>query len=101
MTTLSTHVLDSARGKPAAGLEVTLDGTVTATTDADGRIGFPGELTPGDHTLDFATGAWFSAQYRDTFFPTAQVAFQVEQGRSHLHVALLLGPFSFTAYRGS
>lgn len=101
MTTLSTHVLDSARGRPAAGLSVTLDGDVTGTTDDDGRIRFDGELAAGPHTLDYATGAWFAAQYRDTFFPTAQVAFEIEEDRPHVHVALLLGPFSFTAYRGS
>lgn len=101
MTTLSTHVLDAARGRPAVGLSVTLDGTQVATTDADGRIAFDGEIGAGAHTLEYATGAWFGDQYRDTFFPSAQVAFEVEPDRPHLHVALLLSPFSHTVYRGS
>ncbi|GAA3531606.1 5-hydroxyisourate hydrolase [Aeromicrobium flavum] len=101
MTTLSTHVLDAARGRPAAGLVVTLDGTLAATTDTDGRIAFDGEIGAGPHALEYATGAWFDDQYRDTFFPSAHVAFVVEPDRPHLHVALLLGPFSYTAYRGS
>lgn len=101
MTTLSTHVLDAAAGAPAAALTVTLDGDRTAVTGADGRVRFDGEVEPGTHTLDYATGAWFAAQDRETFFPSAQLTFEVEPDRSHLHVALLLSPFSYTAYRGS
>lgn len=99
MTTLSTHVLDSTEGTPAAGLEVTLDRTTTATTDPDGRIRFEGELPEGEHALTFATGAWFGR--RPHFHPEVTVAFVVDPGREHLHVALLLGPYSYTTYRGS
>ncbi|MFD6445853.1 hydroxyisourate hydrolase [Promicromonospora sp. NPDC060204] len=97
MTTASTHVLDAARGLPAAGLAVTL-GTRQAVTDDDGRIAW-GEVTPGRHVLTFAAGDWFAAQGRDTFF--GQVLLDVVLGPEHTHVALLLSPFAYTTYRGS
>ncbi len=101
MTTLSTHVLDAALGVPAADLEVRLDDEPATVTDADGRVGRVGEVGPGAHVLTFATGAWFGAQGRDTFFPSVQIAFEVDPGQEHYHVALLLSPFAYTIYRGS
>lgn len=106
MTTASTHVLDAARGLPAAGMAVTLapkDVANPATeqhavTDADGRISW-GEVTPGRHVLTFAAGDWFGAQDRETFF--GQVVLDVVLGPEHTHVALLLSPFAYTTYRGS
>lgn len=104
MTTLSTHVLDAALGRPAAGLALihTLpDGSArTATTDDDGRVRFEGEVPPGPHTLTFTTGPWFAAQDRETFFPEVNIGFTVAPGEHH-HVALLLSPFAYTTYRGS
>jgi len=104
MTTVSTHVLDAARGRPAAGLAVTLrapDGTTkTGRTDADGRLRPPDELAPGVHAFTFATGPWFAAQDRETFYPEITVTFTVTEGEHH-HVALLLSPFAYTTYRGS
>ncbi|WP_129784518.1 hydroxyisourate hydrolase [Promicromonospora panici] len=97
MSTASTHVLDAARGLPAAGLAVTL-GDRQAQTDADGRISW-GEVTPGRHVLTFAVGDWFGAQDRETFF--GQVVLDVVLGPDHTHVALLLSPFAYTTYRGS
>ncbi|MFD7308776.1 hydroxyisourate hydrolase [Promicromonospora sp. NPDC059942] len=97
MSTASTHVLDAARGLPAAGLAVTL-GIRQAVTDDDGRIAW-GEVTPGRHVLTFAAGDWFAAQGRDTFF--GQVLLDVVLGPEHTHVALLLSPFAYTTYRGS
>ena len=106
MTTASTHVLDAARGLPAAGLAVALvstgsTGSTTerqAVTDADGRISW-GEVTPGRHVLTFAAGDWFEAQDRETFF--GRVVLDVVLGPDHTHVALLLSPFAYTTYRGS
>ena len=103
MSTASTHVLDAARGLPAAGLAVTLVSTGStierqAVTDADGRISW-GEVTPGRHVLTFAVGDWFGAQDRETFF--GQVVLDVVLGPDHTHVALLLSPFAYTTYRGS
>lgn len=106
MSTASTHVLDAARGLPAAGLAVVLvstgsTGSTTerqAVTDADGRISW-GEVTPGRHVLTFAAGDWFGAQDRETFF--GRVVLDVVLGPDHTHVALLLSPFAYTTYRGS
>jgi 5-hydroxyisourate hydrolase len=97
VSTASTHVLDAARGLPAAGLTVTL-GDRQAVTDADGRISW-GEVTPGSHVLTFAAGDWFAAQERETFF--GRVVLDVVLGPDHTHVALLLSPFAYTTYRGS
>ncbi|MFS0886350.1 hydroxyisourate hydrolase [Aeromicrobium sp. 179-A 4D2 NHS] len=101
MTTLSTHVLDQVLGVPASGLVVLLDGAVVTATDDDGRIRFEGQIAPGPHTLDYAIADWFAARDRDAFFGAVRLTFEVEPGRPHLHVALLLGPYSYTAYRGS
>jgi 5-hydroxyisourate hydrolase len=103
VSTASTHVLDAARGVPAAGLTVTLVSTGSTTerqavTDDDGRISW-GEVTPGRHVLTFAAGDWFAAQDRETFF--GQVVLDVVLGPDHTHVALLLSPFAYTTYRGS
>lgn len=112
MSTASTHVLDAARGLPAAELAVTLELVSTsstsgtgsagevrhAVTDADGRISW-GEVAPGRHALTFAVGDWFGAQDRETFF--GEVVLDVVLGPDHTHVALLLSPFAYTTYRGS
>lgn len=104
MTTLSTHVLDAALGQPAVGLDVVLaggDGTfvAAATTDADGRISWVPNVDPGTHSLTFATGEWFAAAERDTFFPVVTLTVGLDDG--HTHVALLLSPYSYTTYKGS
>lgn len=104
MTTCSTHVLDAALGRPADTMDVVLSGdgvTASATTDADGRIRFAEDLTAGIHRLTFATGPWFATSGRDTFFPSIDVTFEVKPEEQHYHVALLLGAYSYTTYRGS
>jgi 5-hydroxyisourate hydrolase len=104
VSTFSTHVLDAVLGRPAAGVDVVLtlpDGSaVTGTTDADGRARLDVDLPRGEHALRFATGSWFAAQQRATFFPSVTVPFVVADDGHH-HVALLLSPFSYTTYRGS
>jgi 5-hydroxyisourate hydrolase len=99
MTTCSTHVLDAVLGVPAQGIRVRLD-DAEATTDADGRARFDVDLEPGEHTVTFETGAYFSAAGRETFYPTVTVTFAVADQR-HVHVPLLLSPYSYTTYRGS
>jgi len=102
--TVSTHVLDAERGRPAAGMSLLLaldDGTTwTGTTDDDGRARVDAEVPAGIHTLTFATGPWFSGQGRATFYPTISVTFEAVDDEHH-HVALLLSPFAYTTYRGS
>ena len=99
--TLSTHVLDTARGEPAAGVNVRLerDGTtvVEAVTDADGRVRDLGPVSAGRYRLVFDTGAYLGP---DAFFPAVTVEFTVT-GDRHYHVPLLLSPFGYSTYRGS
>jgi len=103
-TTLSTHVLDAALGRPAAGLHLGVTGPDGATkrgkTDADGRARIEGNVEPGVHTIAFETGPWFAAQDRETFYPSIEIRFTVTAGEHH-HVAVLLSPFAYTTYRGS
>ncbi len=109
MASLSTHVLDTSAGRPAAGLRVTLesaDGVVVASgvTDADGRVGsLAGDLPDGDHRIRFDTGAWFAEQGVAAFYPEVVVAFTVagDEPGEHFHVPLLLSPYGYSTYRGS
>ncbi len=106
MASLSTHVLDTASGRPAVGLRVTLEsagGSALAegVTDADGRIGdLAADLGAGDHVLRFATGAWFAGHGTTGFYPEVVVTFTVAHD-DHYHVPLLLSPFGYSTYRGS
>ncbi|MBB2977116.1 5-hydroxyisourate hydrolase [Microbacterium endophyticum] len=107
MTThLTTHILDASTGVPATGVGVVLadvTGGVVAegNTDSDGRLALgPEILARGDYALTFATGAYFSSQGVETFYPSATVTFTVTDER-HYHVPLLLSPFAYSTYRGS
>jgi 5-hydroxyisourate hydrolase len=107
MTGISTHVLDAALGRPAEGVPVRLttpDGAVSeGVTDADGRVGdlLTAPPGPGVHRLTFDTAAYFAATGQTGFHPEVTVAFEVADGRPHVHVPLLLSPYSYTTYRGS
>ena len=104
MSHLSTHVLDTAFGKPAAGIPVALfqNGELLAegATDADGRVGAlgPDHLAAGGYTLLFDTAAYFGE--KPAFYPRVIVDFLVT-GPEHYHVPLLLSPFGYSTYRGS
>lgn len=106
MSRLTTHVLDSVAGVPAAGVETVLshvDGTEIdrGRTDADGRLALgPESLADGDYQLRFETGRYFAGTGHPSFHPFVVIAFTVA-GLPHYHVPLLLGPFSYTTYRGS
>jgi 5-hydroxyisourate hydrolase len=103
---VSTHVLDSVSGRPAAGVAVRLfageELLAEGVTDADGRCrlvdGAPGE---GTHRLVFATGPWFAEQGRESFYPEVVLSFAVREPAEHHHVPLLLAPFAYSTYRGS
>jgi 5-hydroxyisourate hydrolase len=103
MPSLSTHVLDTSVGRPAAGVPVQLlDSTgghlADATTDGDGRVAsLGGELAAGAYTVRFDVAAYQAGG----FYPEVAVTFTVAAGESHYHVPLLLSPFGYSTYRGS
>jgi len=111
---ISTHVLDLASGRPAAGVRVRIyraDPTAgwqrvaEAETDGDGRITellpFHLELSTGDWRLRFDVGSWFEARGLETFYPAVDIYFTVKNVDEHHHVPLLLSPFGYSTYRGS
>ncbi len=109
---ITTHVLDTARGVPAAGIPVRLehwrDGAWTptghGTTDTDGRCrtllatGSAPDL--GRYRLTFETAPYFTARGLTSFFPEVVIVFEVADAAHH-HVPLLLSPFGYSTYRGS
>lgn len=118
--TLSSHILDTHLGKPAADIAVTLhrvhndSATLLAhgTTNSDGRVSPDGwqfeaetasadrELRPGRYTLSFDTQAYFDAQQLSAFYPQVIIDFVVSDA-SHYHVPLLLSAHGYSTYRGS
>jgi 5-hydroxyisourate hydrolase len=114
MSTISTHVLDTASGRPAAAVGVALgrvedDGGETplgaGVTDADGRlrdlVATSGALRPGTYRLRFDIGEYFSRSGRDAFYPEVVVTFRIAAVGEHYHVPLLLSPYGYSTYRGS
>jgi 5-hydroxyisourate hydrolase len=105
VSTLSTHVLDTALGKPAAGVRVMLhrgaEQLGTATTDRDGRAkDFTPTLKPGTYTLSISVGEYFSSSGRDSFYDVVRIDFKIAADQ-HYHVPLLISPFGYSTYRGS
>jgi 5-hydroxyisourate hydrolase len=113
MSPITTHVLDTARGRPAAGVAIVLErdeaGAVITLgrgeTDADGRLRdllqTDAPLAAGTYRLVFDTGRYFAAQGVEAFYPEVAIVFQVKNGGEHFHVPLLLSPFGYSTYRGS
>jgi 5-hydroxyisourate hydrolase len=106
--TISTHVLDTTRGEPAAGVRVTLsqgDGRqpVTNETDADGRIASlgDGDLKPGSYRLTFEVGAYYKKKALTPFLDRVTIEFQVTDTSRKYHIPLLMSPFACSSYRGS
>lgn len=108
MSTLSTHVLDTAIGRPAGGILVTLErdgtGLGSAVTDADGRVGGfrveGGPLRPGGYRLTFAVAEYFRSTRRDSFYTDIVIQFDIAAEGEHYHVPLLLSPYGYSTYRG-
>ena len=111
---ITTHVLDTSKGKPAHGIPVTLDhrmldGTwheiACGLTDVDGRINnlLPdhGRLTAGVYRLTFETSPYYQSIGVYSLYPFVPVVFEIQDGVTHHHIPLLLSPFGYTTYRGS
>ena len=121
MSTISTHVLDTSLGKPAAGVAVLLERirdprgdsanelrgvTVGAgTTDDDGRlrdfVTAGASLEAGTYRLRFDVAEYFTRTSRETFYPEVAVLFRIGAATEHYHVPLLINPFGYSTYRGS
>ena len=115
MSTISTHVLDTALGRPAAGVGVTLErlddpglepvSLGSGATDADGRfrglLPHGATLDEGTYRLRFDVGDYFARGGRAAFYPEVVVCFQVGAREEHYHVPLLISPFGYSTYRGS
>jgi 5-hydroxyisourate hydrolase len=116
MSAISTHVLDIAAGRPAAGLRVRLEHVTPAetaeiaraTTDSGGRVTRlgPDVIEPGTYRLVFETGGYHGQHVGTStdagaFFPEVAVTFAIADGGEHYHVPLLLSPFGYSTYRGS
>jgi 5-hydroxyisourate hydrolase len=115
VSAVTTHVLDTARGAPAAGVPVRLERVSDAgpeeigraSTDTDGRVRDlgPQELPRGTYRLVFGTAEYFASLDRDdqrkAFFPEVTVTFTADGEEPHYHVPLLLSPFGYATYRGS
>ena len=109
--TISTHVLDTARGQPAAGVIVTLyalDGSqrtkvATAVTNTDGRTDAPlgTALDAGLYELVFSLGAYFERNGTAAFYDEVPIRFRAAEGGGRYHVPLLISPWSYSTYRGS
>jgi len=111
VSTVTTHVLDTARGCPAAGVAVRLERVVSggsepvarAATDADGRVRSlgAGDLAAGTYRLVFGTADYFAGLGAETFYPQVAVEFSLADSGQHYHVPLLLSPYGYSTYRGS
>lgn len=109
MSRITTHVLDTVLGKPAAGVAVRLEmkhgdrwaAIATGTTDADGRCGdLEANATAGDYRLTFSTGTYLARNGRTSIYPEISITFSCD-GEAHYHMPLLLSDNSYTTYRGS
>lgn len=114
MSAITTHVLDTSRGRPAAGVGVTLERSTSrgtwsvvgrGETDAEGRQrslltdGVP--LVAGRYRLTFDTKRYFDGLAVRALFPTIAITFDTADGESQYHLPLLLTPFGYSTYRGT
>ncbi len=112
MSGISTHILDLARGLPAAGVIVQLfrepdsasHAIAEGLTDENGRIHellSGNRLSAGSYRLRFSTGAYFQAQGVAALHPFVEIVIEVRSSGEHHHIPLLVTPHSYSTYRGS
>ena len=109
---ITTHVLDTAAGRPGRNIRVALERASgmgwlaigAGTTDNDGRLRTltpAGPVEPGTYRIRFETGEYCAANNTSCFFPVVEIQFTVVDGEQHYHVPLLLSPYGYSTYRGS
>ncbi len=113
MSQITTHVLDTAIGKPAEGIDLTLSQLVNnewqllgaGITNSDGRVAnlLAEEITldAGRYKVLFVTESYFKNQKVAAFYPYAEIVFDITGDGEHYHIPLLLSPFGYSTYRGS
>jgi 5-hydroxyisourate hydrolase len=114
MSPITTHVLDTARGRPAANLAIHIerrspDGAWVelgrGVTDNDGRLrtllDASEALLAGFYRITFDTGGYFASLGIEVFYPEVSVVFEIRDAGQHYHVPLLLSPYGYSTYRGS
>ncbi|HEX7183073.1 MAG TPA: hydroxyisourate hydrolase [Thermoanaerobaculia bacterium] len=113
MNGITTHVLDTSRGRPASGVPVVLEIRSGAEwweigrgeTDSDGRVRqlLPDRslLSAGTYRLTFNVGKYFESRGVESFYPEASIVFVIRDAAQHYHVPLLLSPYGYSTYRGS
>jgi len=110
---ISTHILDTALGRPAAAVPITLafmtNGVWSplneAVTDADGRckhlLPVTHALQPGMYRVHFQTAVYYKRNHLEGLYPYVEIVFTVSEGQQHYHIPLLLTANGYTTYRGS
>ncbi len=114
MSGITTQILDTSRGCPAAGIETTLEChdpsggwqlVGRGTAGADGHLRTLTRTdrapSPGVYRLVFETGPYFASRSERSFFPRVVVVFEVVPGDAHYHVPLLISPYGYSTYRGT
>ena len=111
MSKITTHILDTSLGKPAAQVRVWLEkiegDTATkiseANTDADGRVTTltPDGIAAGNYRLYADVGVYFAADGRETLYNLAIIDVKISADQPHYHLPILLSPYSYSTYRGS
>jgi len=112
MSQITTHILDTTKGKPASGVRISLYKgendqwamVASGITNSDGRIGDLLEskeiLEKGIYKMRFETKDYFDQQAVQTFYPYVEIVFDISSSE-HYHIPLLLNPFGYATYRGS
>jgi 5-hydroxyisourate hydrolase len=114
MKRISTHILDTASGRPAAGMSVQLEHRgisgnwvqlTSSQTDEDGRcpqlLPHDNDLIEGSYRLIFETAAYYAEQRIQGLYPVVEITFLARAGEVYFHIPLLLSPNGYTTYRGS
>jgi 5-hydroxyisourate hydrolase len=113
MSAITTHVLDTSAGRPAAGVPIVLEFEEQSAwrlishgaTDEDGRLRtllpVDAPLTPGAYRLVFSVDGYYAARGTQAFFRRVTVEFVVAAASGDYHVPLLISPFGYTTYRGT